>query len=169
MKAIQKGFTIIELMIVIAIIGVLAAIAIPAYQNYIARAQVSEALSLMNGLKSQTITVYNTYGLCPENTNNTNIGIPSPWKINGKYVDSVFTDFPWGDTSIRIGNDTYYSECEITAVMRSTGVNKNIAGGTLTLRMAKTPGGFVWQCSSISTGRGERQIDNKYLPSSCRN
>ncbi len=68
MKAAQKGFTLIELMIVVAIIGILAAIAIPAYQDYTARAQLSEAMTLASGLKTKVSDIFSQDGSCPANT-----------------------------------------------------------------------------------------------------
>ncbi|EMT5257092.1 pilin [Neisseria gonorrhoeae] len=67
MNTLQKGFTLIELMIVIAIVGILAAVALPAYQDYTARAQVSEAILLAEGQKSAVTEYYLNNGKWPEN------------------------------------------------------------------------------------------------------
>src|SRR6202167_4023913 len=85
MKNIKKGFTLIELMIVIAIIGILAAIAIPAYQNYTIRAQVTEGLSLADGFKTTISEYYSNYGVMP--TNNAAIGATGA--VVGKYVSAI--------------------------------------------------------------------------------
>ncbi|HEZ8350356.1 TPA: pilin, partial [Neisseria gonorrhoeae] len=88
MNTLQKGFTLIELMIVIAIVGILAAVALPAYQDYTARAQVSEAILLAEGQKSAVTEYYLNHGEWPEN--NTSAGVASPAdKIKGKYVQKV--------------------------------------------------------------------------------
>ena len=87
MKAIQKGFTLIELMIVIAIIGILAVIALPAYQDYTARAQVSEAITLMEGQKSAIVEYYADKGDWPKD--NKAAGIAAATDIKGKYVAKV--------------------------------------------------------------------------------
>ncbi|MEF1707067.1 pilin [Neisseria gonorrhoeae] len=88
MNTLQKGFTLIELMIVIAIVGILAAVALPAYQDYTARAQVSEAILLAEGQKSAVTEYYLNHGIWPEN--NTSAGVASPASdIKGKYVKSV--------------------------------------------------------------------------------
>ncbi|ENS6833896.1 pilin, partial [Neisseria gonorrhoeae] len=87
MNTLQKGFTLIELMIVIAIVGILAAVALPAYQDYTARAQVSEAILLAEGQKSAVTEYYLNHGTWPEN--NTSAGVASPAEIKGKYVESV--------------------------------------------------------------------------------
>ncbi|EPI1644072.1 pilin [Neisseria gonorrhoeae] len=87
MNTLQKGFTLIELMIVIAIVGILAAVALPAYQDYTARAQVSEAILLAEGQKSAVTEYYLNNGIWPEN--NASAGVASSGEIKGKYVESV--------------------------------------------------------------------------------
>ncbi|EPI7534415.1 pilin, partial [Neisseria gonorrhoeae] len=88
MNTLQKGFTLIELMIVIAIVGILAAVALPAYQDYTARAQVSEAILLAEGQKSAVTEYYLNHGIWP--ANNTSAGVASsPTDIKGKYVQKV--------------------------------------------------------------------------------
>ncbi|ENY0109901.1 pilin, partial [Neisseria gonorrhoeae] len=87
MNTLQKGFTLIELMIVIAIVGILAAVALPAYQDYTARAQVSEAILLAEGQKSAVTEYYLNHGKWP--ANNTSAGVASASEIKGKYVESV--------------------------------------------------------------------------------
>ncbi|ENV6670525.1 pilin, partial [Neisseria gonorrhoeae] len=88
MNTLQKGFTLIELMIVIAIVGILAAVALPAYQDYTARAQVSEAILLAEGQKSAVTEYYLNHGKWPED--NTSAGVASPASnIKGKYVQKV--------------------------------------------------------------------------------
>ncbi|ENV6199241.1 pilin, partial [Neisseria gonorrhoeae] len=115
MNTLQKGFTLIELMIVIAIVGILAAVALPAYQDYTARAQVSEAILLAEGQKSAVTEYYLNHGEWPEN--NTSAGVASsPTDIKGKYVKSVTV-----------------AKGVVTAEMASTGVNKEIQGKKLSL------------------------------------
>ncbi|ENY1172151.1 pilin, partial [Neisseria gonorrhoeae] len=87
MNTLQKGFTLIELMIVIAIVGILAAVALPAYQDYTARAQVSEAILLAEGQKSAVTEYYLNHGKWPED--NGDAGVASASKIIGKYVQKV--------------------------------------------------------------------------------
>ncbi|EMU2450299.1 pilin [Neisseria gonorrhoeae] len=87
MNTLQKGFTLIELMIVIAIVGILAAVALPAYQDYTARAQVSEAILLAEGQKSAVTEYYLNNGIWPEN--NGDAGVASSSSIKGKYVQKV--------------------------------------------------------------------------------
>ncbi|EMT0149258.1 pilin, partial [Neisseria gonorrhoeae] len=114
MNTLQKGFTLIELMIVIAIVGILAAVALPAYQDYTARAQVSEAILLAEGQKSAVTEYYPNHGEWPEN--NGSAGVASASDIKGKYVQSV-----------TVTNGV------VTAKMASTGVNKEIKDKRLSL------------------------------------
>ncbi len=145
-KQAQKGFTLIELMIVIAIIGILAAIAIPAYQDYIARSQMTEAMSLSSGLKTAVTEVYSQDGSCP--TNGTN-GIDTATNISGKYVTSVTT----------AGTGSATGGCTITALMASTGVSTGIQGKNLVLTMTNNGGSISWACTS--------DAEQKYLPKAC--
>jgi type IV pilus assembly protein PilA len=87
MKRVQQGFTLIELMIVVAIIGILAAIAIPAYQDYTIRAQVSEGLNLSGGAKAAVTEYYQDQGTFP--TSNAEAGLEAAANITGKYVATV--------------------------------------------------------------------------------
>ena len=145
------GFTLIELMIVIAIIGILAAIAIPAYQNYVARAQVSESISLMDGLKSSVADNYFNAQICADNQTSSHFGIAQRDRITGKYVQSIHT---------RVSTDANY-DCEMQATFKSTGVAAALQGKTIFLRMKALPGGTTWTCSSTD-------LANEFLPSSCR-
>lgn len=143
----QQGFTLIELMIVVAIIGILAAIAIPAYQDYVARAQVSEGLSLTDGVKTALLEQYTQNGTCPSNAGAAVGGLAADNTILGKYVSKVTT----GGTA---------PACTITATFKSTGVATGVAGNSLILTMADNGGSNSWTCTSTS-------ILQKYLPSSC--
>ncbi|HFA1831224.1 TPA: pilin, partial [Neisseria gonorrhoeae] len=107
MNTLQKGFTLIELMIVIAIVGILAAVALPAYQDYTARAQVSEAILLAEGQKSAVTEYYLNHGIWPED--NDKAGVANPTEIKGKYVQKV-----------EVNNGV------VTATMASSNVNKEI-------------------------------------------
>ncbi|EMT9949397.1 pilin, partial [Neisseria gonorrhoeae] len=127
MNTLQKGFTLIELMIVIAIVGILAAVALPAYQDYTARAQVSEAILLAEGQKSAVTEYYLNHGEWPEN--NTSAGVASSDKIKGKYVKEVEV-----------------AKGVVTATMKSDGVNKEIKDKKLSLWAKRQDGSVKWFC-----------------------
>lgn len=150
LKQVQKGFTLIELMIVIAIIGILAAIALPAYQDYVARSQMSEAFNLAGGQKGAVSEYYSDKGTWP--ANNAAAGISTT--IDGKYVASVVVSAGGGAGGAAGSNGV------ITATMKATGVAKGVQGKTLVLKGTANDGSFSWECSS--------DADKKYLPSSCR-
>ncbi|CWU01008.1 pilin [Neisseria meningitidis] len=165
MNTLQKGFTLIELMIVIAIVGILAAVALPAYQDYTARAQVSEAILLAEGQKSAVTEYYLNHGEWPKN--NTSAGVASSSTIKGKYVKEV-----------TVANGV------ITATMLSSGVNKEIQGKKLSLWAKRQDGSVKWFCGQPVTRNAANakagtdevtaatpdtdKINTKHLPSTCR-
>ncbi|TAM33509.1 MAG: pilin [Rhodanobacter sp.] len=147
MKKMQKGFTLIELMIVVAIIAILAAIAIPAYQNYLIRSQVSEAAVLTDGAKTAIAEYYSNYGEFP--TSNQSAGLPvNATSISGKYVAKV-----------DVGTDAGVIE----ATFNTSSANKAIQGKMFALSATANGGSITWTCKNAKTN-----IDPKYLPSSCR-
>jgi type IV pilus assembly protein PilA len=142
MKKVQQGFTLIELMIVVAIIGILAAIAIPAYQDYTARAQMSEAMSLASGVRTSVSEFFQNTGNYP--LNNVSAGVATDTDINGKYV-----------------NDVDVASGVITANLRNAApVNANIRSKTLVLSPVSNTGSLEWRCKG--------NADDKYYPASCR-
>ncbi|EOG0787058.1 pilin, partial [Neisseria gonorrhoeae] len=142
MNTLQKGFTLIELMIVIAIVGILAAVALPAYQDYTARAQVSEAILLAEGQKSAVTEYYLNNGKWPEN--NTSAGVASASDIKGKYVKSV-----------TVTNGV------VTAQMKPSGVNNEIKDKKLSLWAKRENGSVKWFCGQpVTRGAGNAAKDD---------
>src|SRR5476649_2019373 len=132
LKQVQKGFTLIELMIVIAIIGILAAIAIPAYQNYTIRAQVTEGLTLADGWKTAIAEYYSNRGTWPSQGN-----IAGSNNSVGKYESSV---------TVSVG-----------AIQITYGVqaNKNISGSTLIVTpYTNNNNDIIWDCGSAAAPTG---------------
>ncbi len=139
----QQGFTLIELMIVVAIIGILAAIAIPAYQDYTIRAQVSEGLNLGGGSKTAVTEYYQDTGVFP----NTNAlaGLEASGNITGKYV-----------TQVAVGANG------VITVTYGNSANANITGDSLSLTPVDNLGSVSWTCANASG------LENKWLPAACR-
>jgi len=147
-KAIQKGFTLIELMIVVAIIGILAAVALPAYQDYTIRAQVSEGMSLGSGARTAMAEFYNDRGRFAGA--NASYGLEDAGDIQGSYVVSVEAGTTEGVIQVTYGNKA----------------NTNIDGAILEFSAITSAGSMAWTCRGSTTG--VKPLPNKYLPSSCR-
>ncbi len=159
LKSLQKGFTLIELMIVVAIIGILAAIAIPAYQDYLIRSQVSEGLTMASAAKAGVSEFYANKGDWP--ADNSDAGLGDPSTIQGKYVESI--QIAGGGIQVTFGNEANAAK---------------LAGETVGLTPgASVNGDVIWQCggstdltgwsSDVGTATSTTLV-GKYLPSSCR-
>jgi len=160
MKAVQKGFTLIELMIVVAIIGILAAIAIPAYQDYTVRAQVTEGLNLASAVKASVSESFATNGAWPANL--AALGMTQP--PSGKYVSAV--NLTTGTIKIVYAG----TQANTTALTGST--------NELDLRPTISPNGdVIWNCGyravvgsdpAVASAANATTVTSKYLPANCR-
>ncbi|MDP5208999.1 pilin [Microbulbifer sp. 2205BS26-8] len=139
----QQGFTLIELMIVVAIIGILAAVALPAYQDYTKRSHVSEGLALASGAKAAVQEYYSSQGAWP--ATNSAAGLDSAAKIKGNAA-----------TSLTVGANGVIS---VTFNSKVAGTSAN----TLQLVPTDEGGSIAWACSGSGT-----TINDKYLPARCR-
>jgi type IV pilus assembly protein PilA len=137
----QKGFTLIELMIVVAIIGILAAIAIPAYQDYIGRAQASEGLTATAGIRTEIGVVYSEDGAFPAAGSS---AIAQALVLEGNYFDAAGVVLGEGNGVITITfDDGVHNGDDLVLTPSENAANTQITG---------------WVCSGL---------DVKYLPSSC--
>jgi type IV pilus assembly protein PilA len=145
MNKFQRGFTLIELMIVVAIIAILAAIALPAYQDYVIRSQVSEGAVLSDGAKTAFAEFYSNHGSAP--TDNTSAGLAKSSSIIGNYVTSV--DVAGGKITAKYGSNA----------------NAKISGKVLVFSPYSAGGGsLAWSCLTTAG----TNVDPKYRASACR-
>ncbi len=164
MKTVQKGFTLIELMIVVAIIGILAAIAIPAYQDYTIRAQVTEGLNMASSAKAAVSESFQSNGTWPGS--NTAAGLDAATNISGKYVTSmtvgaggVITMAFGGQANTRISTQTL-------SLIPYTSPNGDVAWVCGSRGTTGTTGLTIASGATVPTGGGT--LTPKYRPANCR-
>lgn len=150
MPKFQKGFTLVELMIVVAIIGVLAAIAVPQYQNYTARAQVSEALSVLSGVKSELGERYALEG----SFGTGNLLNQSELVSQTQYIDSIDYYTTDGGDGVDIG----------IRMKNAAPVSQAIRNNRFRIEVRAGDGSITWRCMPAQ----QQPMDAKYLPGSCR-
>ena len=142
----QKGFTLIELMIVVAIIAILAAIAISQYQDYVAKSQFSEAPSIVDGLKTKVVENYTQTGVCPTNATP---GFSAVTSYAGKYV-------------LQATLAGAAPACTITVRFKAAGsVATPLVGQNVVFTGRDNGGTFAWQCAAAG-------IAAKYKPQACQ-
>jgi len=182
MKALQKGFTLIELMIVVAIIGILAAIALPAYQDYTIRAQVGEGFTVIDGMKTDMTEYWSNEGACPVQEETPGFGAATDYK--GNYVNNVTITAGAGKAASPLGTVTCYFTATFKSLkgggpQRANDIidKKTIMVGMIPPVTAGAGGGgggggggaasgtTVWETrQSIMGGT----VDDRYLPSNAR-
>ncbi|WP_081694154.1 pilin [Thioalkalivibrio sp. ALE19] len=182
-KQVQKGFTLIELMIVVAIIGILAAIALPAYQDYTIRAQASEGMSLASGARTSVSEFYSQRGrfaITNDSSANRSYGLAQPQSISGSYVAGISVT-PATDSGNATEED---GGAGVIRVLYGNDVNAEIRNQSLVFSAVTARGSIDWVCrafdgddgndmggdglAEVGDDQDEGGVADSYLPADCR-
>ena len=160
-----RGYTLIEVMIVVAIVAILAAIAISQYQDYVIRSQIAEAASLAAGVKTAVVEFHNDRGrfpVAPCLSANSSIGVASPASIVGSYVSQV--SIAGIGCSAGLGPGSIVAEFSSNAPFKS---NQMIDTASLIFSPITHSASISWRCKRFLIG-GSVELRDKWLPTSCR-
>jgi len=149
MKKVQQGFTLIELMIVVAIVGILAAVALPAYQDYTARAKIAEPLALMSGIKTDLYETYVAEGAFPAAGSQQETDLEAMLVNSGVVTAAAYT---------------LVSASSATVDVTLGSINADVDGEQLQFALAAGSTGLSMTCAPFAA-----TLEVKYLPSECRN
>ncbi|MDR7016001.1 pilin [Acinetobacter sp. 3657] len=142
----QNGFTLIEISVVVAIVGILAVAAVPAYQEYIARSQVTEAFSMASFYKSEMANVYAEQGRCPTLND---FSLDNTGAIRTRYLNAVVISSYTG------------ANCAFTLRFTNTGISSFLQNKQIQIAMTSGAGGVKWECISSN-------IPQRFLPKACQ-
>jgi len=146
MKANSEGFTIVELMIVIAIIAVLASVAFSEYRQYVIRTKLTEGVELAGGFKPSVVEWISSEGRCPAHSDSAYLGAG---EAHGQYVSGISFSGTLGASG----------GCTVTANFKSDDIDAALSGRHLSLLLTSTGSAAVWECRS--------NVDIRYLPKNC--